>query len=592
MATRLNRIFTTDKIKFLDLRNQIITYLVDTYSQTASVFTKASPFGQLVDVIEQFSQLLFLYLEDAVVENNILTATKERSIYGLARLVGHNPTRALSAQGTIQIKLKPGAQADINASYVLVLDKTKLTCTNNGLDYFIQITNSLGNVKIESNSTNFYPFKIIQGVLDSQSVIGDGTALQTYNFQSDKPIENDLVYVFVNGEPYEIVDSIYDMTKDERQCLVKTGISGGIDIIFGNEDYGTMPIKGSQIKVDYVKTDGYGGNIFGKSNTLEFKWSDPAYSNTGEEIDLNEFFLTEVLNPIILGADTEAVELTRLIAPKISRSLVLANPDNYIYFLSRFNYAYVDAYTTKDDGFIEDDNVIYLFLLPDISKRLSSNAEYFTTPEENFYLDQYEKDAVISFINQSGRQIISTELNVVDPYIKKYALNVFIRVFDDVDQPTVKQNVINQITEYLIKVTRRDRIPKSDIVAIVEGITGIDSVDVSFVSQENEDAIVDGFYYKRIRTSDAIRGTVVEELKKITVPSGTDPNLGMDEFGDVLIDQNMVPIIRGGWYDRYGNYYEEGLSESQFASLNVVIKSVIPRTLATRITQKAKESIK
>jgi len=589
---KLNKIFTPNRIGYQQLINDTYLYLIDTYSQAQTVFSKASPYGQLLDVINNFSQLFFLYLEDAIVENNILTAQKQKSIYGLSRLVGHNPTRALSAQGTIRVKMKPGAQSDVNASYLLFLNKSKLNCINNGLDYFVQMGNALGNTKIDSNNIGFTSFKLIQGILDTQTAISNGDPLQTYNFQTDRPIENDMVYVFVNGEPFDIKDSLYDMTRDQKQCMVKTGVAGGIDVIFGNEDYGYIPPFGNKIMVEYVKTDGFQGNIFGKGNSIQFKWADPAYTNTGEEIDINEFFITEIEKPLILGADEEPVELTKLIAPKTSRSFVLANPDNYVNLLSRFNYSYVDAYTTKDDGFVADDNVIYLFLLPDISRRLSKNADYFTTDIKNFYLDTDEKDAIISYINQSGRQIISTELSVVDPVIKKYAVNVFLRVFDTVDTTTIKNDVINQITNYLINVTRRDRVPKSDLVAIIEAINGVDSVDVTFVSQENEDAIIDGFYYRVEKTSSIVRSLTTETLKKITVAPGQNPNLGLDEFGDIVIEQNEVPIIRGGWYDRNNNFYEEGLSERDFSSVNVIIKSVIPETLSTRITMKNKDAIK
>jgi len=97
-----------------------------------------------------------------------------------------------------------------------------------------------------------------------------------------------MVYVFVNGEPFDIKDSLYDMTRDQKQCMVKTGVAGGIDVIFGNEDYGYIPPFGNKVMVEYVKTDGFQGNIFGKGNSIQFKWADPAYTNTGEEIDIND----------------------------------------------------------------------------------------------------------------------------------------------------------------------------------------------------------------------------------------------------------------------------------------------------------------
>ena len=93
----------SNKIKFNELITKTREYLSITYSQAKTVFTKSSPFGQLLDVITEYSQLIFLYIEDALVEMNITTANKQRSVYGLSRLTGHNPTRVLSAQGTLRV---------------------------------------------------------------------------------------------------------------------------------------------------------------------------------------------------------------------------------------------------------------------------------------------------------------------------------------------------------------------------------------------------------------------------------------------------------------------------------------------------------
>jgi hypothetical protein len=584
--------FSSNKIKFADVTASVQKFLVETYNQAGSIFTSASPFGQILQVLNSYSQLFFLYLEDALVEMNILTATKERSIFGWSRLAGHNPTRAISSQGTINIKFKPTATSDINASYILILDETKLKCENNSLPYFIQLGNSLQNIKVNLSNRDLIPLKIIQGQLEEQTVTGNGRALQSYNFQAKKPIENEMVYVTVNGEPYEVVDSLYDMTKGDKLCILKTGISGGIDLYFGNEDFGTIPPLGSNVTVKYILTDGFQGNIFSKSNQIKFKWDSPAYTNTGEEIDLNEVFDIYIEKPIILGADSEDPGVTKLIAPKTSRALVLANPDNYISLLSRFNYSYVNAYTTYDDEYLDDDNIVYLFLIPDVQRRLNSNTDYFTTPLTTFYLDPDEKEAVYSYINRTGQQIVTTELSIVDPILTRYTLNIFLRVYDTIDQNTLKNEIINQITEYFLKVMRRDKIPKSDLIAIIEAIKGVDSVNVSFVSEVNEEAINEGYYIQTITQFDRIRGIQEVVENKISVPVGSDPNLGLDDFGDILIGLNELPVIRGGWYDRFGNFYQDGIDFNQYSSVNIVIKEVVKETLSVKLSNKNKQSIK
>ena len=580
------------KISFNQIQVAVRDWLIDTYSQSYSVFAKSSPYGQILAVIQEFAQMMFFYIEDSLVELNIYTATKQRSIFGWARLAGHNPTRALSAQGTLNLKIKAGADIPINATYLLLLDKTKISCTNNNKKYFVQLGNYNGSLRIDLKSKDVFPIKIVQGELETQVVTGNGKELQSFTLMSKGSIENEMVWVTVNGESYEVVDSLYDMPKGQKLCMVKTGISGGIDLYFGNEDYGVIPPLGSAITVQYVKSDGFQGNIFSKSSSIEFKFLESGYANTGEEVDLNKVFDIYIEKSVLLGADGESPELTKLIAPKTSRSYVLANPDNYINFLSRFNYSYVNAYTTHEDDYIADDNVVYLFLIPDIARRLSQNTDYYTTPLTNFYLDEAEKNALIDFIDMSGKQIISTELQVVDPILTKYALNIYLRVYDTIDQPTLKNEIINKVSEYLLKVNRRDKIPKSDIIAMIEGIKGVDSVNLSFVSEKNERAIIDGFYIQNVNTIDKVRGITVVTQNQINLSSGEDPNLGLDDFGDIQIGLNEMPVIRGGFYDRFGNYYEDGINLNQYCSVNLIIKDVIRETLSVKIMNSNKESLK
>ena len=584
-------ILKPNQIKFGEIYNNIRKYLSDVYSQAGDVFSPSSAYGQILNVMQNFVQMIFLYIEDAIVEQNITTASKLKSVQGFARLTGHNPTRSISAQGTIKLKWKPTV-VDLNASFVTLLDKTKLTCDNNSLPYFIQIGNPMGNIRLNKNDINYVYLKIIQGEMESQARQGNGLELQSYNFQSNKPIDNDNVVVYVNGNPFEIVDSLYDMKKGDYSCMVKTGLAGGIDIYFGNEDYGYIPALGSNIEVQYVKSDGFGGNIFGKASSITFKWVDTAYANTGEEVDMNEFMDISLDKPIILGADAESMELTKLIAPFSSRSFVLANPNNYVSLLSRFNYSFVDAYTTYDDEYIDDDNVVYLFLIPDVARRLQKNTDYFTTNTQNFYLDPAEKEGLYKYINQTGQQIVSSELQIVDPILTKYVMNIFLRIYDTVDVPTLQNEIVNQITNYLINVRRRDKIPKSDLIAILENIEGIDSVNVSFICESNEKAIINGYYIQRVNSFDNIRGIMTVTDNQITVSPGTDPNLGLDDFGDIKIGLNELPIFRGGWYDRFSNYYESGLSNSQYSSVNIIIKDVIKDTIATKQMNKAKSDLK
>jgi len=347
------------------------------------------------------------------------------------------------------------------------------------------------------------------------------------------------------------------------------------------------------VLVRYIKTDGVRGNLFAKSDILQWKFDGKGLSNIGEEVDLNEVFNVSIDKAFILGSPQEDLDFTRLIAPRTSRALVLANPDNYVAFLSRFDYSYVDAYTTYDDLYLDDDNVVYLFLVPNVQSRLSKDSDYFTTDETNFYLTDDEKTALYTYIQKSGRQIVSTELSIVDPTITRYAINIILRIFDGVDQATLRADIIALLSQYFLNVQRRDKIPKSDLIALIESVSGVDSVNLQFVSEVNEEAIRLGYYFTTVYVSDGINTTKQpKQVKKTLVKDSNgnveDPNLGLDKFGDIEIGLNQLPIIRGGWDDRSGVFYSTDIKQDNISSVNIVIDEVIDENLSQQIMNQNK----
>jgi len=293
-----------------------------------------------------------------------------------------------------------------------------------------------------------------------------------------------------------------------------------------------------------------------------------------------------VRNPMF-GSDSEDPNFTRLIAPYQSNSFVLANPNNYIYYLSKYDFwSFIDAYNTKDDQYLDDDNIIYLFLIPDIKKKLTSDLDYFSIPEDEFVMTDQEKEMTFEILNKSGRQVVTAETRIIDPVIKRYALNIVIRYFDNFDKDAIRIEIRKNLDDYFLNVNRRDRIPRSDIISIIENVEGIDSVNVFFISEENEKAIRDGFYFVPVFGTDPVTDQrVLIENKKIVLKKGEDPNLGLDSFGDVIIENNDIAIIRGGWKDRNGTFYESTPEANKISSLNVFYKEAIANNLYNKIQQ-------
>lgn len=607
-------------LKFLDkariTSTQIIqdtrSYLSRTYKRAGNYFTKASPFSQILEVMSEMNELLMYYIEDSTVEQNIYTAQQPESIRGLARLTGHDATRGFAAVGEIRFRWKPGASNEIAGVNLIISPNTKIQYDNNSLQYFLRTDKD--EFLLPKSSSNWVRATIIQGEPESQKQTGTGESMLSFNIKTGGMTDHNLVKISVNGEQWTKFNSLYEMLPSDKGYLIKTGISGGLDIYFGTGNFGVIPPKGSSIEIEYVKCQGAEGNL-NQAGDLTFKWIDEGKDSTEDTYDLNELLDFETTTSPFMGANAETVEFTKLMAPLASKSFVLSNPDNYEYFLSRYAlFSYLDAYNTTNDGYLDDDNVIYIFAIPDLEKRLLSGTDYFSVNESEFFFSKDETDRMLGVIEDSGQQMVTSEVIFVQPEVVKYRMDISIRWFEGFKQEDIFNNVRSSISNYLTKIIRRDKLPKSDIIALLEGVEGVDAVNIQFVSSIEEEARRNGYYtYTQVTvvpTTPELEGAEgdqkrlvffkrIEEVKKVTLNNpemlvpieGTEKQIedwynkiGLDKYGDIILDKQEVAVFRGGWEDRDGNLVKDEPSIGEMASLSVYFDNPpVPRTIYTRV---------
>ena len=126
------KVFTSLEIFVQKMLKDSINYLTNTFNQSLDVFTTASPFGQILIVLENLSQLIFYYIEDSITELSIIDATRISSIYSIATIAGHNPSRAVAATGEIALSTNSGS-SEATFDIVVITDLTRFKCLNNGL---------------------------------------------------------------------------------------------------------------------------------------------------------------------------------------------------------------------------------------------------------------------------------------------------------------------------------------------------------------------------------------------------------------------------------------------------------------------------
>jgi len=567
-------IFRKNNILIDGLLSDTFNFLQSTYNQTASIFTVASAWGQILFVLQNISQLILYFIEDSITELNIDNATRDYSVRSLARIAGFDPGRAAAAQGEVTLAWNK-KNADVGGGSVIIQNHTQIRCTNNGKNYSLIFGSPKITIPLVSGNT--IRAKIVEGNFSTSSFTGTGYSLQSYNIYSRSGTYVDQFYidVYVNDEKWKRYDSLYDIPLEGKGYLVRSGISQGIDIYFGNSNFGKIPQAGSIIRVDYLQNMGRGGNaVSTKDNPLKYTFVGTGTDLFGAEADLNLYMNVDNEIDPSFGTEPESLALIKLVAPKTSRSFVFANAENYEIFLNKLGiFSQIHAFSTFDDNYLDDDNVIYIYLVPDITLDLTSNIDYFSLPVADFLLSDSQKTKIINLIQDSGSMIATTVVKIVQPVIARYVVNVVLILFEGYDPDTVKQEIRKRISDYMIGLQRRDRIPKSDFISLVEPIDGVDTVSVYFTGQKNEE--------NQILLS-GLSNVSQDQLNEV---------IGIDQFGDIIIGRNELTLLRGGWKDRHGTYYEESIIPGKPGPLNITITGIVPQNFRSSMNNDLKNQI-
>ena len=635
MATNDNsiynlKIFKLNRIRYEELMEDAVNYVKKTYQATTQNFTLASPFAQMLSVVLHLGRMILYYIEDSVTSLNIMTASRPDNIRGLAMLTGHKAQRVMSARCAAEIVYNNTGNQQIDGKVLYLPNKMTVQSALSGMSYIILF--GADTAKLSLVAGNHVDCSLLQGVLKYQRVTSTGQPLQSYNIseRNYREIEQYFINVYVNNEPWIIVDSMMDMSYNQKAVLVRTGLNSGIDIFFGNGDFGMIPPAGAMILVEYVVSDGIGGNLSASmANNTETAWKfgGMGYLEDGSQVTLNENFVLKMKTDLIFGAASEDVALTQMIAPHTSRAFVLANETNYKYFLQRLGmfstvevikgYSVQDANTiaqisydkaqqeyftifdewqkvvaqsgessdeaqavyqkmqnalrrmTEAESKVEDtempDNTVYLMLIPDINKRITSSVNYFTCNESLFTLTEDEQYNILNMIEDSGQKIITMENRIINPKIARFSVNANVKIWEGYNFQNVYSDCLGRLSNYFLKNTRKDIIPLSDITAMLENVEGVDSVKVWFDADVNNAEIYQqGSFY------------------------------GIDEFGDVVLTRtytnsigntrkirDILPLFRGGFTSPDGIEYSSVQSIDSKSAFNL---NLISYTKNTRLS--------
>lgn len=526
------------------VRNKLSNILSD-YGQH---YGTNSIFGQIINVLGSVVQNMFVYIEDALVEQNKYTAVRKRSIYNLAQISGYNPSMGKASSAVLKLDYIPNNEEPIS---IMIPDKTKIVCSQNGLIYNAILSQECLVCNINVDNSSKY-INVVEGAFESQTFISQGGQLYSINVIFVGDADLDFLEVRVNNELWERKESLYDMTVDGKEYVCKTSLNKGIDLFFGNDEHGRALKYGDQVQVTYLIHSGENGNIdFSKECNFEFE--DNLKNIAGDDVDGNTIFILSLQDKesVTGGTFSETTEQTRQMIGMNSRSLVLADAKNYTQLFKQFSFVGYNRVWTEPGSM-----VINSLIMKNYKQNINQGKEYFNLQESDFLLSDDQKNSIYSYISNSGQQLAGTIFNIMEPTIRKYAMYVFVHTKEgNWDTTDLDNRIRNLVGSFFSDEINDMFIPKSDIIHLLKTkIDEIDGVDVYFLSEQNENALITRSYDLNTYTYNPVTGTYNVRTTTKYIYGNENPNLGLDAHGNILLEsQDDFPVLMGGWHAKGKN---------------------------------------
>lgn len=538
-ADRL-KILSIGAAKVQEYSTNIENYLVKFFSNTKYLYSRTNIYGQLLNVCKDIANILFFYHNDAVTEQNVLTAQKELSVRHFAEISGTQVTRVISSTGIVRLELRPTFFSKFGTP-VYIRKYAQLSNNENSILFLADLKEDQ-KILDATTSTVFIP--LIQGEIKSANFTANGNKLFVCELSDTDVIECSHIKVTVDGEVWTKKDSLFDMLYEEKSYFIKTGYLSQYEIIFGNGTSGAIPPAGAIIEIEYITSVGEAGN-FNENIYPTFNFVSGIFDSTGESLDISEHAFCVKESGFTMGSNGDTVDSLRKIIGYTSRANILMDARSFYAYLSR--YSFISKISVWTDEINRRINKI--MILPNLYDKLSSAEDYFNVSIDNFYISEETKNSIMSSISESELAHLTNEMVWINPIFRKYAVLIYL-------EPTSEfidsNEIYSQIKVSLVKTfidasfsreSNTNDIPKSVIISNIQDIVGVECrISVIFVSASNEEAKINGFYI----ATELQNGKL--HKKRVEVPFGTDPLIGLSERNDIDCKlNNEVPILRGGF---------------------------------------------
>ena len=556
------KLFTLTNTIFENFDNSINNYLSKIFANLGIQYSDNQIFKIIFNGIRGVFQNIMIYIEDAFTEQNIETATRKKSIYSLAKLSGYEPYYGTAATGILKASLISNTNLSKEIKKIYIDNHINIQNNENNINYVLFLQTNRYVFDINNPLVN-YDFNIIQGYFKTSTYTSKGEELESIHLNINGMYDKNYIKVYVNNIEWQPVSNLYDMTQNGNEYVISAGFDNELDITFGNSVYGRIPEQGSNIVIEYIIHDGEEGNITNIDN-VSFTFLNNGYDYNGNQINLNNYIKLEATNYISGGTNSDTIDDIRKMIGYTSRSNVLASIENYTLFLKHFSFIGNFNIWTENNS-----NTLMISAISNKINKIKDISEYKDITNKDLVLTDEQKNNIITVLKNSKNTFAGIQIKFIDPIIYKYAIICYVKSEDSYYNNTIESNIQNTIIEYFSELNYNvSFVAKSDIIKyVLENVSHIKSLSLDIISEANEQAFYNGYYYKY---SNIISNTrLTYDKTKYNYESNL--NLGLDKIGNISIDNNLyLPLLHGDilYYPEKSSYNKE--SSMRLDAVNII----------------------
>lgn len=533
------KLFKVMETSFDQFDNTVRRYLQKTFNNLGLEYSHNQIFSIIFDGVKGIMENMMFYIEDALTEQNIFTAIRKQSVYSLAKISGYEPYYGAAASGTLVGTLHINNGLNSKTSKIYINNKTVVTNKYTGINYIIMLPSNYYIFDVAQPLIS-HEFKIVQGSFRRVSYAAKGINFETVHVTAPDLFDREYLEVKVNGETWEEVGNMYDMTEGGHEYILQVGYDNTFDIMFGTENYGTILSEGDTVTIDYLSHDGIIGNI-SPSDLTEFVFTDYGNDSLGNKVNINDYMTLSMKNCISGGNNSDSIDFVRNMIGTNSRSLVLVSEDNFNLFFKRFSFiGYTNCWSESNSMFIN------VTCLSNVKDSITDIEEYFNINPKDMLLTYDQKNMIINTLENSKKSFAGITLQFKDPVIRQFAFICYVKADSVYNKETIINSIRKTLGEYFLNIENNKLfISKSELISLItDNNENIKAIDIDIISDYGEQAYYNGFYtkYELINNNNTYTYGEIREMYESSVYPG------LDSFGNISLNSKLeIPILHGGF---------------------------------------------